>query len=719
MSITEIAEYATKILAMCASKTNASYEVQEFCKTLYNKLGEDKDEQINEFLRLLEANPEEESLRAALAEFLIKKARGDQDFAKLLTQLVYKFHQDRGLSSLFPVSSRIVTDVSNVTKKDELPGNLSDIKYRCDYLFNLDYNKKEEVRSKAICTEMNSGNEPPDERGIPDELAVPAASPEGSKSRLEYYNPALHVSAASPEEPEKLVRYPNIECPDKVILDVKFSLLVQLLLKSPDPNATGIFIEDPGLPDQPPEVELVIFAKGFDIKGSNTRILKVDRDNDSDERFVLIPRKPGEQQIRVDFYQHGRRIGTERHNVLVTTEAVECELKQPESRALYLNSESEGNPPDLEICIQLDNDDKQTLNFVLHSTRQWVANPKTGKKTGYHHARFGEVSLKGGSPEKKIEAVYHEMSLMARKPETDAERRMAAIGNELWDELISDELKREYWRFKDHVKSVLITSDEPWIPWEMIKPYRYNDDSGEREDELFWCQKFDLSRWLSGPAPGSEFSRGIARPVAPVQVNLNAVRKEVSFIESLDKLNSGITCFASLNDKVQVLNFVEKETFTLLHFATHGGFDSTLPNDSSILLSGGNLRPSEIHTLFGVLRPRPLIFINACEGAQMGFSFTGLGGWADRLVNKSEVGAFAGAMWEVKDALALKFARSFYTALLQKNKTIAQAFRIAREAVRKAAPSNSTWLAYVLYADPEASVETVAMPPATGLFPEV
>ena len=92
----------------------------------------------------------------------------------------------------------------------------------------------------------------------------------------------------------------------------------------------------------------------------------------------------------------------------------------------------------------------------------------------------------------------------------------------------------------------------------------------------------------------------------------------------------------------------------------------------------------------------------------MGFSFTGLGGWADRLVNKSQVGAFAGAMWEVQDALALKFTKSFYTSLLKENKTIAQAFRIARETVREADPSNSTWLAYVLYADPEAYMKKSA-----------
>ncbi len=92
----------------------------------------------------------------------------------------------------------------------------------------------------------------------------------------------------------------------------------------------------------------------------------------------------------------------------------------------------------------------------------------------------------------------------------------------------------------------------------------------------------------------------------------------------------------------------------------------------------------------------------------MEFSFTGLGGWADRLVKHACVGAFVGAMWEVNDALALQFARRFYTALLQDNATIAEAFRLAREEIRQAAPYNSTWLAYVLYADPEARVQVGA-----------
>ncbi len=88
----------------------------------------------------------------------------------------------------------------------------------------------------------------------------------------------------------------------------------------------------------------------------------------------------------------------------------------------------------------------------------------------------------------------------------------------------------------------------------------------------------------------------------------------------------------------------------------------------------------------------------------MDLSFTGIGGWADRLVKDACVGAFVGALWEVNDALALQFARRFYTALLGEQAPIAAAFQAAREDIRQAAPGNSTWLAYVLYADPLARI---------------
>src|SRR5512135_3177055 len=116
---------------------------------------------------------------------------------------------------------------------------------------------------------------------------------------------------------------------------------------------------------------------------------------------------------------------------------------------------------------------------------------------------------------------------------------------------------------------MLITSDEPWIQWEAIKPYRYNDDTGEREDDLFWCQKFRLSRWLSGPGAADDLPAGEARPVAPVQVNLPSVREEVTFVEHLGDLNARVPGRASFSDIAQLLDLLEKGTFSVLHFATH------------------------------------------------------------------------------------------------------------------------------------------------------
>jgi hypothetical protein len=99
-----------------------------------------------------------------------------------------------------------------------------------------------------------------------------------------------------------------------------------------------------------------------------------------------------------------------------------------------------------------------------------------------------------------------------------AEHRLESVGNELWDELISEQLKQEYWKFKSRVTSVLITSEEPWIPWEILKPYRNNDD-GEQENDLFWCQQFAMSRWLSGAGTADELDIKTARSIAPMKTH--------------------------------------------------------------------------------------------------------------------------------------------------------------------------------------------------------
>jgi CHAT domain len=526
--------------------------------------------------------------------------------------------------------------------------------------------------------------------------AGPAPKPVKSRGGTRNLKPVMAAKPAA-EAPPLLIRYPNLDCPNQVIFKQKFSLFVQLMLRAPQPESEAIWVEDTSEPGQLPEVEVVLRARGFDIEGSNTKTLRVERDGDSEARFALIPASLGEQEIRVDFYQQDRRIGTARRNVLVVEMLGAVEITQPAEPAfIELKTAFNVPPPDLELCVELDRNDDRTLYFTLHSTQEAV---------GYHHARAGQVTLRN-APLEKIQKLCKEMSQMAAddpsttQEQAAAQRRLASLGNNLWDELIPEELKREYWQFKPRAKSLLVTSDEPWIPWEMVKPYRF-DETDQREDDPFWCQQFAISRWLSGPGTADELLTGPMRPVAPTQINLAAVKAEVEFLEGLKALRPGVVPLTAYTDRSQVIDWLEQGEFAFLHFACHGMFDATQPGDSALELSDGPLRPSDIRARFGGRRPRPLIFINACHGGRMEFSFTGLGGWADRLVKEARVGAFIGAMWEVNDGLALQFARRFYQALLKDNLTLAEAFRQARAEILQAKPYNPTWLAYVLYADPE------------------
>lgn len=350
-------------------------------------------------------------------------------------------------------------------------------------------------------------------------------------------------------------------------------------------------------------------------------------------------------------------------------------------------------PADLNLNVQLiSSSNEHSLQFSLYSSRGLIR---------YNNKKFGKVTL-SEEPKEKVQEIYDELSKMAREDlspdqQADAELRLNSIGNDLWETIIPKELKDEYWRFSPHVRSLLITSDEPWIPWEIIKPY---DDN--HTDEPFWCQKFAVSRWLSESGNIEILTAGIALSVAATNIDLEHLKEEIAFLGKLNDLHSGIKCQAPLDNYQDVLKWLKNENFSIMHFACHGELNEKYSENSPIFLSGRPLKPSDINIKFGGRRLRPLIFINACHTGRTGFSLTWLGGWPARFVNVAQVGAFIGTMWEVDDQLAVQFAKSFYIALLKNKMPIAEAFRHAREEIRKVKPYNSSWLAYVLYADPNA-----------------
>jgi hypothetical protein len=315
-----------------------------------------------------------------------------------------------------------------------------------------------------------------------------------------------------------------------------------------------------------------------------------------------------------------------------------------------------------------------------------------------------------GSPEELHRRLLHQIEELGSGLDVDGalvlrpeiQRKLDGLGRGLWQQLLNDEMRQAYRRFRSSIRTLLIVSDEPWIPWEMIKPY---DDQGELIDDEFFAERFELTRWLTGnrPSPGEIAVQAFA--CLAQGDRLPTATAEGALITSLLHSQKGLRDASPASPGVETLTAVlQAGGIGLLHLAGHGTFDSTLPNEAGLPLTDGSvLRPSDLHgpvqTQLG--QDRSLVFLNACRSGRQGWSWTGLGGWADRWVRLCGCGAFIGPQWNPRDSVAFAFARAFYESLA-KGETLGTAAKTARQAAHVAAPGDPGWLAYAVYGHPNA-----------------
>jgi hypothetical protein len=199
------------------------------------------------------------------------------------------------------------------------------------------------------------------------------------------------------------------------------------------------------------------------------------------------------------------------------------------------------------------------------------------------------------------------------------------------------------------ITTFLITSDEPWIPWELLKPYHYSVSAAKEYTDDFWAVRFCLSRWLAGRGPNARVEVKTAALVLP-DVGLPAVADERAFFDDLSTRRKVQLSGPSMR-RQEVLDLFTAGGFQVLHIATHGQFNAEDADQSVIELADDTLRPGDLRgaLLRGIRQSMPLVFLNACDGGRANFGLTGLGGWAEKLFQEANAAAFVGALWEVHD----------------------------------------------------------------------
>ncbi|MGK7898272.1 MAG: hypothetical protein AB4372_32825, partial [Xenococcus sp. (in: cyanobacteria)] len=281
------------------------------------------------------------------------------------------------------------------------------------------------------------------------------------------------------------MHYPYLECPNSSPIDQTFTIYIKLLTQQPKTETKGISIAEA-------KILLVLKAHNFKFvepinqeEVSNTKVIEIQRSSDTEVPFFLVPTESGVHEIQVNFIQDGMPIGTVKQNIEITTKQEITNEKEPEPQpnnpsALDLNNPFPVQQADLELRIQFKKQ-QQRLVFYLTST-----------KIDYFYKEIGEVEL-NDSLENIIQSFYQELGNIASNSrklgssDSDNSQNNSEIindileetGTTLWRQLIPDTLKQHYWEFKSSVKSLLIISDEPWIPWEIIKPFQFNQGKKE------------------------------------------------------------------------------------------------------------------------------------------------------------------------------------------------------------------------------------------------
>lgn len=280
-------------------------------------------------------------------------------------------------------------------------------------------------------------------------------------------------------------------------------------------------------------------------------------------------------------------------------------------------------------------------------------------------------------------------------------------GSDLFERLFPDDMQAVLWDLRDELTSILLLADEPYFPWEIV---HLKPPTGPRQDAPRFLAQYGLLRWQFLPFPGEPVLR--ARPGKVYTLCPREVEPRYLLPESIEEakwLATELQAREVRASPTAVKRLLRNGDFDVLHFSGHGQANTTDIADARIMLDdrlvAGNFERQFLDattvTETAKLATGPLVVLNACQAGLGGVQLSSLGGFA-RAFLAAGAQAFVACLWSVDDQPSRLFTESLYRNLLD-GTPLAQAVLRAREAAR-ADEAAATWLAYVVYGRPDATL---------------
>jgi hypothetical protein len=317
---------------------------------------------------------------------------------------------------------------------------------------------------------------------------------------------------------------------------------------------------------------------------------------------------------------------------------------------------------------------------------------------------FGPVELPK-SPDDYFKSFYADVEDILTSPAEPAQKiqRLATKGDYLFSTLVPAPARELLWKLLPRIASIHVQSEEPWIPWELIK-LSGDDGAGAIVDGGFLCEEFEMTRWIPGLGYFPKLALNDIGVVTPADSGLIAAEPEKDTLFELAH-SQGLQAKVIEAEEVALRQALANGTFDAIHFTGHGRAGAVNADRAEIELTNkSRLRPEDLTGVVANLGRKgrhPLVFLNACEIGRAGIGLNVPGGWPRGFL-AAGAGAFIAPFWKVLDRTAASFAESFYRGLLAGD-SAGKAARDARKLIKAA--SDPTWLAYSVYAHADARLD--------------
>jgi hypothetical protein len=545
---------------------------------------------------------------------------------------------------------------------------------------------------------------------------APAAAPIATRA------PRKARTAAKPTAPV-VRRTPHMEIPQTRLqpgTKFKVSIFADHSTVRPGETSTEIMVESGAIL----EVRLIVSAHFSIVGPAATRMTITEAERaDAEQRFNVRVQPKNELPVGVVpslialFFHNGRPCGSVRRTVDingVATQNADPPPGRPDS----------GAPPNLDPPpgrIQTDNGAPADLTIVVTSAvindgRQFFCTVRSPSLDKYRNGLTESWNL----PQAAEDIVLSYMERFTADAITPSMllAELRGAGRQLFD-AAPKVFRQAFWDLIDAgvgLRTIAIVTEEPFIPWELMIPYRMKD--GRRQQREALGTEFLVGRWPSpdnvSPLPHIDLVDSFV--IAPVYTPpLSFAQAEAAMVA--DSFQGVIIAPADFDSITQELSRVGK---TLIHFICHGEDEDTQAEvirdpDRRVrnrvqtirLEKGQTINSTQIVGIDGLQeifeQRHPLVFINACEIGRTTPALLGVGGFAKSFI---DIGASAviAPLWSVKDRFAHEVAKTFYERLKSaKGTPFAEIIRDLRRKAYGPGQAEDTFAAYCFYGDPAAS----------------